>query len=90
MAIKDLIAEKQSYVEIIKAGRQNIAKLKKDKALKKAPLWEVAQGTVDAKKDYIKSMVAKIDEDILREEANIEYAYNMIEVVNDKMVTIDE
>ena len=88
--MKELIAEKQSYVDIIRKGKQNIAQLKKDKALKKAPLWEVAQGTVDAKKDYIKSMTADLDADILREEANIEYAYNMIDVVNDKMVYLED
>lgn len=77
-------------MDIIKIGRKNIAQLKHDKAVAKAPLWEDATGTVDQKKDYIKSETAEFDRDIAREEANIEYAYNMISIVEDKLVLLDE
>lgn len=90
MDLNTLIAEKQSYIELIKISRENIAKHKKDKAERKAPLWDEAQGTVDAKKDYIRSKVADIDFNIAVEEKNIEYCYNMIDLVNDKMVLLDE
>lgn len=90
MDLNTLIAEKQSYIELIKIGRENIAKYKKEKAERKAPLWGEAQGTVDAKKDYIKSKIADIDFNIAVEEKNIEYCYNMIDLVTDKMVYLED
>lgn len=62
--------------------RNNISELLKKKAEMKASLWSEAEGTVDAKKDYIKSKTATIDDKIRLLEANIEYAYNMIDVWN--------
>lgn len=62
--------------------RNNISELMKKKAEMKASLWSEAEGTVDAKKDYIKSKTASIDDEIRLLEANIEYAYNMVEVYN--------
>ena len=62
--------------------RNNISELMKKKAEMKASLWSEAEGTVDAKKDYIKSKTASIDDEIRLLEANIEYAYNMVEVWN--------
>lgn len=86
----ELIAEKQSYIEIIKVGRMNIANLKNDKIKARASAWADAEGIADAKKDYVRSVVADIDRDISVEEANIEYAYNMIDILNDKLVLTDE
>ena len=83
--LENLFVEKRMQIEIINEGRKNIAKLKMDKAKMKAPLWEEAQGTVDAKKDFIRSKTAEIDRDIAHEEANIEYCYNMIDLINDRM-----
>ena len=88
--MEKLIAEKQSYVEIIRAGRKNIAKLKADKIKARADAWSEAEGIADAKKDYVRSQVADIDLEIPNEEANIEYCYNMIDIINDKLVLTDE
>lgn len=88
--MEKLIAEKQSYVEIIKTGRKNIAKLKADKIKARADAWSEAEGIADAKKDYVRSQVADIDLEISNEEANIEYCYNMIDIINDKLVLTDE
>ena len=85
-----LIAEKQSYVEIIKVGRKNIAQLKKDRIEARAKAWADAEGIADAKKDYVRSVVADIDMEISIEEANVEYCYNMIDIINDKLVLTDE
>lgn len=86
----ELIEKKQSWIKLIKQQRQDIAELKEKRAVAKAPLWEEATGTVDAKKDYIKSKIADIDRKIAFGEANIEYLYNMIDVITDKMVYCDE
>ena len=88
--MEKLIAEKQSYVEIIRAGRKNIAKLKADKIKARADAWSEAEGIADAKKDYVRSQVADVDLEISNEEANIEYCYNMIDIINDKLVLTDE
>lgn len=90
MDLKELIDAKESYFEIIRIGRKNIAKLKKEKIEARAKAWSDAEGIADAKKDYVRSMVADFDFEISIEEANMEYAYNMIEVVNDKMMVIDD
>lgn len=50
-----VITEIKRHYEFIHQARKGIAELRKQRALIKAPLWEEATGTVDAKKDYIKS-----------------------------------
>lgn len=90
MDINELITEKEFYINLIKEARKNIAMTKQQKALAKAPLWDEATGTVDQKKDFIKSRVAEYDLDIAVEESNVEYAYNMLEIINDKMLVLDE
>ena len=86
MDIEKLFGEKKSYIDIIIIGKQNIAMLKSDKVKKRSDVWSKAEGIADQKKDYVKSQVAEIDEKIAKEEANIEYAYNMIDLINDKLV----
>lgn len=71
---------KRHYALIFKL-RQDIAELRKQKAVMKAPLWEEATGTVDAKKDYIKSQTADIDYNISLKEAEIEYSYNLVNIL---------
>ena len=78
----ELIDKMEEYYRNIHNLRMSIAELKKTKAIKKAPLWEEATGTVDNKKDYIKSKLADIEHDIAVAESDIEYAYNMIDVLN--------
>ena len=78
----ELIDKMEEYYRNIHNLRIGIAELKKTKVIKKAPLWEEATGTVDNKKDYIKSKLADIEHDITVAESDIEYAYNMIDVLN--------
>ena len=84
--VEKLIEEKERYVKLIQKTRQELADLREDKAVMKAPLWEEAQGTVDAKKDFIKSKTANIDKEIAYKEANIEYLYNKLNIIEDKLV----
>lgn len=83
--IESMIMLKENFMKAIKECRDKIADLKEEKALKKAPLWEEASGTVDAKKDYIKSKIADIDCEIAKLESDIELYYNQIEIMNDKI-----
>ena len=84
--VEKVIAEKQSCIDLIQNARKELADLKEQKAIMKAPLWEEAQGTVDAKKDFIKCKTANIDKEIGYKEANIEYLYNRINILEDKLV----
>lgn len=81
-----IIAEKQSCIDLIQKARKELADLREEKAIAKAPLWEVATGTVDAKKDYIKSKLAETDKEIAYKEANIEYLYNRLNILDNKLV----
>lgn len=83
--IENMIILKENFMRAIKKCRDKIADLKEEKALKKAPLWEEATGTVDAKKDYIKSKIADIDCEISKLESDVELYYNQIEIMNDKI-----
>ena len=73
MILKDV----QEYYDKIYDARLKLAELRKERAEKKAPLWEEATGTVDAKKDYIKSKISHLDSEIAKKEAYIEYCYNI-------------
>jgi hypothetical protein len=81
-----IIAEKQSCIDLIQKARQELADLKEKRAIAKAPLWEVAEGTVDAKKDFIKSKIANTDKEIAYKEANIEYLYNRLNILDNQLV----
>ena len=88
--VKELITEKEMNIELIQKARQELADLREKKAVMKAPLWEEAQGTVDAKKDFIKSKTANIDKEIAYKEANIEYLYNRLNILDNQLVYSDE
>ena len=88
--VEKLIAERQATIELIQGARKELADLREQKAVMKAPLWEEAQGTVDAKKDFIKSKTADIDKQIAYKEANIEYLYNRLNIIEDLLVYRDE
>ena len=81
-----IIAEKESCIDLIQKARQELADLREKKAIAKAPLWEEATGTVDAKKDYIRSKLAETDKEIAYKEANIEYLYNRLNILDNKLV----
>jgi len=86
----DELKEKETNVELIMGARKELADLRMKKAKMKASLWEEATGTVDQKKDYIRGETAEIDREIAYKEANIEYLYNKIDIIGDKLVFGDE
>ena len=74
----------------IKTCRDMIAKAQKEINLTKASLWENATGTVDQKKDYIKSQIADKLDIINTAESEIEYNYNMVKVIEYQLEYRDE
>lgn len=86
MDVEKLMSDKIKYVEEINKARYKIAEAKENLVNKKAPLWEEATGTVDAKKDFIKSKTSDIQRSIDEHEADIEWYYNMIDVINQKLL----
>jgi Mg2+ and Co2+ transporter CorA len=86
MDVTELLDKKQEYIESINNARYKIAELRKILVDMKAPLWEEATGTVDAKKDYIKSQTSDIQKQIDEFEADIEWYYNMLQLVDDKLL----
>lgn len=86
MDVEKLMSDKIKYVEEINKARYNIAEAKENLVNQKAPLWEEATGTVDAKKDFIKSKTSDIQRSIDEHEADIEWYYNMIDVINQKLL----
>lgn len=83
--IVEMINLKEQFYLAIFEERASIADLKKQKAEMKAPLWEEATGTVDQKKDFIKSKTAEIDYQIAMSEAEIELRYNQARIIDEKV-----
>ena len=88
--VEKLITELEDTYGYIKDCRVKIADLRKQKAVLKAPLWEEATGTVDAKKDYIKSKTANIDYEIDVLEADIQYQLDLCDVLNWRIMYSDD
>lgn len=86
----EIIDKMEKLYDCIYVDKMEIAELKKSKAGVKASLWEEATGTVDQKKDYIKSKTSEIDYKINCIEANIEHSYNLINVLDYRLVYCDE
>ena len=86
---KIIEAMENEYQKIYEC-RKKIEELNKKKVELKPRLWEEVSGTVDQKKDYIKSRTSDYDMDIHVLEAKIEYSYNIIKVLDYKMVYCDE
>jgi asparagine synthetase A len=88
MAIKMIekyICNKKGYYESIKEARDEIASLKEKKATWRNDAWTDATGTAKEKEDYVKSVVAGIDSEIARCEADIELYYNQVKILDDKI-----
>lgn len=81
-----LIDSIEEYYDDIKGFRENIAEWKCKKAEMRNRYWSEATGIAKEKEDFIKSMTRDIDENIRNNEAMIEYAYNMIEVLNLRLI----
>ncbi|WP_458456491.1 hypothetical protein [Methanobrevibacter sp.] len=88
--VERLIDEMEKEYVHIKKCREEIASLKEEIALRKAPLWEEATGTVDAKKDYIKFKLADLQYHIDIFESEIEYAMNKIEILEWRIMYKDD
>ena len=69
----------------IHEARVRIASLKKEKIERRAGAWANAEGLADAKKDYVRSVVSNLDEDISILEADIEHYYNQISILDEKI-----
>lgn len=88
--VKELINELSYWYKKIYDDRAEISKLKKERAEKRNRYWGEASGTVDQKKDYLKAMTSDIDDNIRLLEAQIEYSYNIVEVINWRMEYADD
>lgn len=88
--VDKLLGVYELEIEIIQKGRKEIARLKEEKIVKRAEAWATATGTAKEKEDYVRAQVADIDKAIAIEEANVEYCYNTIELVNTKLVYTNE
>ena len=62
---KSLINDMELCYKQIKEARDKIANTKFAMNIEKPQLWEEATGTVDAKKDYIKSQLANEIKEII-------------------------
>ena len=90
MDIEALLKDKELCIQTIYDERKKIADYKEQRIKMKAPLWDEATGTVDQKKDYIKSRTSEYDKKIAICEAEIEYMYNEIAIIEDRLVYLDE
>lgn len=77
-----VLEEKETYVNEIQSARKRIADLKHEKINLRAKSWADAEGIADAKKDFVRSIVSDLDLEISKLEADIEYYYNMIKIVD--------
>ena len=84
---KSLINDMELCYKQIKEARDKIANTKFAMNTKKPELWEEATGTVDAKKDYIKSQLANEIKEISLLESEIEWYNNQIELLTWKMMS---
>ena len=79
------IDELDTYYNEIMSARKRIADLKYDKINIRAEAWKSAEGIADAKKDYVRSAVSDIDREIEKLEADIEYYYNQVKIMDYKV-----
>ena len=80
-----IIDELDTYYNEIMSARKRIADLKYDKINIRAEAWKSAEGIADAKKDYVRSAVSDIDREIEKLEADIEYYYNQVKIMDYKV-----
>lgn len=82
----EIIDKMDKVYESIYENRIKIEDLLKKKVEMKPRLWEEATGTVDQKKDYIRSRTSELDMKIHKLEAKIEHSYNKIRVLDYQLV----
>lgn len=81
----ELVDQIEQIYKDIRQYRINLAETNAKLNVRKADLWLTADGTVDQKKDYIKSKTADLRKEIELTEAEIEFCYNQIEVIQWRM-----
>ena len=80
-----MIDDKETYATEIQEARKLIADKKKEKINLRAKSWADAEGIADAKKDFVRSVVSDLDLEISKLEADIEYYYNMMKIMDDRL-----
>lgn len=85
----EIFKEIEKYVKLIEEERLRIASNKLEINERRSKLWLEAEGTVDAKKDYIKSELASNYDEIRLAEAGIEFDYNMKKLLEMKLEYCD-
>lgn len=85
-----MINDMDMYFNEIHDARVELADLMKEKINLRAEAWKEAEGTVDAKKDYVRSMVSDIQCKIDKLESDVEYYYNQVKLLTYKLEHGDE
>lgn len=84
------IKKMEEFYKKIREDRLEIAKNKALISTSKPQHWEDATGIAKEKEDYVKSKVADLNKEIDISEADIEFSYNMINVLLYQMEISDE
>lgn len=80
-----MIDDKETYATEIQEARKLIADKKKEMINLRAKSWADAEGIADAKKDFVRSVVSDLDLEISKLEADIEYYYNMMKIIDNRL-----
>ena len=88
--VKELIDKMEYWYKEIHEDKCRISELKTDKAEQRNRYWGEATGIAKEKEDYIKAMTSKYDEEIRKLEAHVEYAYNMVDILNWRLMYTDD
>lgn len=83
--IEDMILLKEQFIRQIHDARLELADLKMEKINKRAKAWEVAEGTVDQKKDFVRSHVSSVENQISVLEADVEMYYSQMAILDEKI-----
>ena len=83
--VKTVIDEKDTLISEIQETRKKIADLKHDIINIRAEAWKDAEGIADAKKDYVKSLVSELTLKVDKLEADIEYYYNRMKILDNRL-----
>lgn len=83
--VENMILLKEQFIKQIHEARLELADLRMRKINKRAKAWEVAEGTVDQKKDFVRSHVSDLDNQISVLEADVEMYYSQIAILDEKI-----
>ena len=83
--VEELLNQKKELSDKIHESQLKLIQYKADKRVAKAPLWKSAEGTVDAKKDWINAELNDYITKIEKEENNIERYRRELSIIDDKL-----